>query len=150
MMRPTRRALVVAGAGVPLALLPALLSPRLWPVWTVALLLFLLALGLDAVLAPRRMRISAEAPPLLHVGRTAALTLEVTLPGARTAELVVDLDPLLEPLPTRRLRLQDGRATVHLPLRALRRGPTEAPVVWARWTGPVGLMFREERRALEL
>src|SRR5262249_14832104 len=50
MMRPTRRALVVAGAGVPLALLPALLSPRLWPVWTVALLLFLLMLGLDAVL----------------------------------------------------------------------------------------------------
>ena len=150
MMRPTRRALVVAGAGVPLALLPALLSPRLWPVWTVALLLFLLALGLDAVLAPRSLRISAEAPPLLHVGRTAALALEVALPGARTVELVLDLDPLLEPLPARRLRLQDSRAAVQLPLRALRRGPTAAPVVWARWTGPLGLVFREERRQLEL
>lgn len=150
MIRPTRRALVVAGAGVPLALLPALLSPRLWPVWTVALLLFLLALGLDVVLAPRSLRTSAEAPSLLHVGRTAALALEVALPGARTVELVLDLDPLLEPLPARRLTLQDGRAAVQLPLRALRRGPTAAPVVWARWTGPLGLVFREERRQLEL
>lgn len=149
MMRPTRRALVVAGAGVPLALLPALLAPRLWPVWALALLLFLLALGLDAVLAPRRLRISAEAPALLQVGRTAELALEVVLPGARTLELVVDVDPLLEPLPTIRLALHEGRVAVRLPMRALRRGPTHAPLVWARWTGPLGLMFREERRALE-
>src|SRR5262245_50221024 len=150
MIRPTSRALVLAEAGVPLSLLPALLTPRLWPVWTVALLLFLLALGLDAVFAPRRLRIAAEAPPLLHVGRTATLALEVLLPGTRTAELVVDLDPLLEPVPARRLALEGGRAVVQLPLRALRRGPAEQPVAWVRWTGPLGLMFREERRPLEV
>ena len=150
MMRPTRRALVVAGAGVPLALVPALLSPRLWPVWAVALLLFVLALGLDAVFAPRRLRLSAEAPPMLHVGRTATLSLDLLLPGGREVELVVDLDPLLEPAPALRLPLEGGHATARLPLRALRRGPTAPPVVWARWTGPLGLVFREERRPLEL
>ena len=150
MMRPTRTALVVAGAGVPLALLPALVSPRLWPVWAVALLLFLLALGLDGLLAPRGLRVSAEAPPLLQVGRAATLTLEVALPRGSALELVVDLDPVLEAVPARRLALVEGRATEHLPLRAVRRGPTEPPVVWVRSTGPLGLMFREERRPLEL
>ena len=150
MIRPTRRALVVAGLGVPLSLLPALLSSRLWPVWAIALLLFLLALGLDAVLAPRRPRVAADAPPLLHVGRTATLSVDVLLSGARAAELVVDLDPSLEPVPATRLRFESGRAAVQLPLRALRRGPTEPPVAWVRWTGPLGLLFREERRVLEL
>ena len=42
MIRPTRSALVVAGVGVPVALLPALVSAKLWPVWAVALLLFAL------------------------------------------------------------------------------------------------------------
>ena len=128
MIRPTRRALVVAGLGVPLSLLPALLSSRLWPVWAIALLLFLLALGLDAVLAPRRPRVAADAPPLLHVGRTATLSVDVLLSGARAAELVVDLDPSLEPVPATRLRFESGRAAVQFPLRALRRGPTEPPV----------------------
>ena len=150
MIRPTRSALVVAGAGVPLSLLPALLSPRLWPLWGVALLLFLLALGLDVLLAPRGLRASAEAPPLLHVGRTETLALELGLSRGRTLELVLDLDPLLEPVPARRITLVDGRATERLPLHALRRGPTGSPVLWARWAGPLGLMFREERRPLEL
>jgi uncharacterized protein (DUF58 family) len=150
MIRPTRSALAVAGAGVPLSLLPALLSPRLWPLWAVALLLFLLALGLDVLLAPRGLRVSAEAPPLLHVGRTETLALALALPRGRSLELVLDLDPLLEPVPARRLTLVDGRAVERIPLRALRRGPTQPPELWARWTGPFGLMFREERRALPL
>jgi uncharacterized protein (DUF58 family) len=150
MMRPTGSALVVAGAGVPLALLPALLSARLWPVWAVALLLFLLALGLDALLAPRGLRVSAEAPPLLHVGRTATLLLDLALRRGRRLELVCDLDPLLEPVPALAVQLVDGRATERIPLRALRRGPTTGPVLWARWTGPLGLLFREEHRTLEL
>jgi uncharacterized protein (DUF58 family) len=150
MIRPTRSALVVAGAGVPLALLPALLSARLWPVWAVALLLFVLALGLDALLAPRGLAVSAEAPPLLHVGRTATLVLELALRRGRRLELVCDLDPLLEPVPALEVELRDGRTTQRIPLRALRRGPTAAPVVWARWTGPLGLVFREEHRSLDV
>ena len=149
MMRPTRSALLVAGVGVPFALLPALVCARLWPVWAVALLLFVLALGLDAVLAPRGLRITAEAPPLLHVGRTATLVLDLALHRGRRLELVCDLDPILEPVPALSVELADGRATEQVPLRAIRRGPTTAPVLWARWTGPLGLLFREERRTVE-
>jgi uncharacterized protein (DUF58 family) len=65
-------------------------------------------------------------------------------------ELVCDLDPVLEPVSATRVTLVDGRATERLPLRALRRGPTAPPVLWARWTGPLGLLFREERHELGL
>ena len=148
MMRPTRRALAVAGAGVPLALLPALVSAGLWPVWAVAVLLLALALGVDGLLAPRGLRVRADAPALLHVGRTSALTVELLLRRGRALELLCDLDPLLEPVAARRVRLVDGRAVETLALRPVRRGPTSVPVLWARWTGPLGLLFREERQEL--
>ena len=71
---PTPRAVAAAAALFPIALLPALVHPRLFGLWIVAAALLALALGLDAVLAVRPDGISAalEAPRTLAVGEPGA------------------------------------------------------------------------------
>ena len=66
-MRPTPRAILVAAAGLPVALLPVFVA-RLWPLWPVFLAGFAVALGIDALLAPERRGVSATAA-LPEIGR---------------------------------------------------------------------------------
>ena len=49
-MRPTRRAILLAALGLPIALLPVAVHERLWPFWPMYLGLLALALGVDSVL----------------------------------------------------------------------------------------------------
>ena len=44
-MRPTGRTLILAGLGLPLALLPAVIDVRLWPLWPLYLGFLVAALG---------------------------------------------------------------------------------------------------------
>ena len=60
-MRPTRRAILLAALGLPVALLPVVIHPRLWALWPAYLGLLALALGADALLSPRRKEVSGSA-----------------------------------------------------------------------------------------
>ena len=74
-MRPTPRALLLAFAGLPLALLPAFGATALWPLWVAWIGGILLLLGADLVMAMPRWRI----------GNTCAVTtmpMGVTSPAA--------------------------------------------------------------------
>jgi uncharacterized protein (DUF58 family) len=150
MMLPSRRALVLAALGLPIALLPALVDTRLWPVWLSFLFLLLLLTGADALLAPRGLEVFAQGPSLLHVGRPARLEVQVLLPRSRSVDVLVDLDGRLKPAPLVRLRTVDGEASTSIQLLADRRGPAEASAVWVRWAGPLGLVVRQVRKALRL
>jgi uncharacterized protein (DUF58 family) len=147
---PTPRAVVVAAAGFPLALVPALVSPRWWGLWLAYAALTAFAFGLDLVLGlpSRRLTVKVEPPEQLPVGATGAVAVRLSAPrAARRVELLLDLDPDFEPSPPVTAALPAGQAVdVAVPLKARRRGQHAVDAIWCRWSGPLGLCGRRTRR----
>ena len=156
MIRPTPRAVVVFGAGIPVSLVLALAVERLWPLGLVYLGTAILLTGLDALLAPRSRALVAEvaAPDLLYVGAGDDLTVTLRVDDARQpvpVELVCDFGPVLDRVERRSLTLIPGRtATLALPLVPLRRGTARVERLWLKWRGPLGLMLRHRVQPLGL
>jgi uncharacterized protein (DUF58 family) len=146
---PTPRAVAAAALGLPIALLPALIHPRLWGLWLVAAALTALAIGLDALLAvaPAQLGVELEVPGTLAVGAAGTARLRLTAPRPIAAvELLLDLHADFEPAPLLRAAVPPGgAAAVELPLRARRRGRPTVDALWCRWTGPLGLVARSKR-----
>jgi len=150
---PTKRAVLLAAAGFPLALLPALAGPRLVGVWIVYAAVSALLVGLDALLAlePRRLAAALELPATLAVGARGAARVELSAPrAAPRLELLLDLDPRFAPEPARAVVLgPGGRAVAEVPLTARRRGELAVEALWLRWTGPLGLAARSKHVRLD-
>jgi uncharacterized protein (DUF58 family) len=146
-IQPTRRAVALAAAGFPAALLPAVVSPRLWGAWLVAFAATVLAIGLDALLAlpRRRVAVRAAAPDALAIGEAGALAVTLSAPRRTGVEVLCELHPDFEPQPPRRAEAAPGGATVEIPLVARRRGRPSVDEVWVRWEGPLGLVRRQAR-----
>lgn len=145
-MRPTRRAVVVAALGLPVALLPTIVHPRLWPFWPLYLGAFVLAFGLDALLAPGRRRVScsAEVPGTLYIGEEAEAVLTVRVESFRRVPVTVavDLSDRLVPQPPLRGRASARGETLRCPLVPTRRGRVAVERAWVRVAGPLGLASR--------
>ena len=143
---PTRRAILLAAAGLPLALLPALVAPSLWGAWLVAGALSALAFGLDLLLsvAPGRLAIEVEVPGTLQVGEAGAVAVRLLAPRpVARVEVLLDLHPDFEPAAPVAISIPPGEAGLaRLPLRARRRGRPTVDAAWCRWTGPFGLVAR--------
>ena len=149
MIRPTRRAVLLFAAGIPVALVPLLIDSGLWPIGLIFIAAALLLLGIDAILAPARRAFVATVgtPAALYVGESDALTLDLALPSGRfgaTAEIKCDVGELLAPPPDRRATLSPGQtARLEFPIEAKRRGQAVIERLWLRWTGPLGLAARQ-------
>lgn len=149
---PTRRAIGLTAAGAAPAMAVALAAPGYW---TMAAAWIVLAAGLmltDALLAtsPRRAALSAETPGGLGVGRPAAARLVAAFEGAAPAEveLAVGVNARLGASPDRRTAaVRDGRAEAVVSLDPKRRGEGRIEGVWARWRGPLGLVWLQRHAA---
>ncbi len=156
MMRPTPRAVIVFGAGIPISLVFALLVERLWPLGLGYLALAILLTGLDALLAPRSGSLSAlvRAPELLYAGDRDALTISLHSSDARQPvpiEMVCDVSSELERPDKLSLMLSPSEtAEPTIPLVPLRRGTASIERLWLRWKGPLGLMVRHRVQPLNL
>ncbi|HVV84310.1 MAG TPA: DUF58 domain-containing protein [Kofleriaceae bacterium] len=150
-MRPTARTVWLVAAGVPVALLTAVVDARLWPLWLVALFGVLAAAGIDALLGlpRRRLRIVVEAPDEMFIGDRGTAVLRFIGRGWRrpaTLEAIVEVDPLLAPIARQTVTL--ARASGHaeaarpIDLEPRRRGAARILAVHARWSGPFGLVER--------
>jgi len=143
-VRPTRRAIAAAALGLPIALLPAAVDARLWPLWLAFLGAFALALGSDALLAPRRqgVRCSLEMPGTLSIGEDVEARLTVRVPAARPVpvRVVLDLSDLLVPVPPLLGPASADGAVFPFRLASIRRGTVEVERAWVRVPGPLGLM----------
>ena len=156
MIYPTRRAIYLLLLGAPLALALGLVRPELWviaPAW-IGLLLF--GLLVDAMLGanPRRLALDATMPHQVGVGDPFDLRLvakAATVP--RRAEIALALDERLAPggrLAGEMRRASDAEALVRtLPLAASRRGQALVEALWVRWAGPLGLVWKQRRFALD-
>ncbi|MFQ5654908.1 MAG: DUF58 domain-containing protein, partial [Planctomycetota bacterium] len=154
-LRPTRRCVLLHAAGIPVALLPALIDSGLWPLWAGYLALSLLITLADTLLAlPRRwIRLEISTPALLYIGAGEAARIGLRVPPrtrSTPAELLLDLDDELEAQPPIRLVLSgEAEAAALVPLVPRRRGSVRVRALWLRWRGPLGLTERILRQGID-
>lgn len=153
MIFPTARAIHVAVAGAPVALLLATLAPQVWPLglaWIVVLAALMLA---DAILGADRRALDwrLTAPANVEVGETAEAEISLVFrrgPAPSSATARLETNALLRP---RFWKWQSRRAgnqiALAVQLDALRRGAGEIQRIWLEWRGPLGLMTK--RRVLD-
>ena len=150
MIRPTRLALLGFTAGLPLAVMPAILSPSLWTFWLVAMIALLLLVGIDSLLAlsTRRLELEIVTPEILYVGREDAATITVRIPPGTLPRFtwILETGPILAENSPQASR---GDTPLTFPLRPLRRGEAEVAALWVRWSGPLGLSARARRIVLD-
>src|SRR3569623_1217547 len=146
----SRTAVLVAALGAPLGLLLALAGGQIWLLglaWVAAVVAALVADGLLGA-GPLSAEIGLEAPETWFLGRPEPV--EVTVRFKRRAppwlELALEAGERLRVEPgVGRAQTQDLQATASFALEPLRRGEGEIRTLWARWTGPLGLTFRQRR-----
>lgn len=158
MIYPTRRAIYLLLGGAPMALALGLIRPELWlvaPGWIAAILACLL---LDALAGanPRHLALDARFPHQVGVGDAFELSLSASGPAVPPrAELALALDDRLAAggrLAGEMRAVGEGAARMlarTLPLAASRRGQALVEALWIRWAGPLGLVWKQRRFAID-
>lgn len=152
MIYPTRRCVVAAVLGAPVALVAGLIQPGLWlaaPAWLLAVCVLMLV---DALFAPSpgAAVVEFEAPGYLAVatpaeaGLTVAFGTRGRMPRALQAAL--DAEPRVGLLNVRGRAEEAGRFVFDL--KPERRGQADFAATVLRWQGPLGLIWRQARRKL--
>jgi uncharacterized protein (DUF58 family) len=143
-VRPTRRAILLAALGLPVALLPVAVHARLWTLWPVYLGLLAIAMGADVLWAPRRRAVacSVEMPGTLYIGEESEALLTVRVPSSRpvAVTVAVDLSDRLAPQPPQRGHAAADGAGLRFRLVPTRRGRIVVERAWVRFSGPLGLV----------
>lgn len=147
---PTRRAIVLMAAGALPALGVAVAAPGMW---TAAAAWIVFAAGLmlaDLLLAapPRALTLETDAPRFLGVGRPQTARFVAAFAGRapNAVELAVGVNDRLDATPGRQSRrVSGGRAEAEITLDPRRRGEGRIQGVWARWRGPLGLVWLQRQ-----
>lgn len=149
MIYPTRRAIILAAAGAPPALAAGLMAPGWWAVaggWLALVLGLILA---DALLGPSRVdaELTLQTPADIGIGGVGEALVAAAFAGAKPRGLSVAVETnsrlIAEP---ERVRLTGGEGTISLT--PVRRGLGEISALWLRWTGPLGLVWKQRRDRL--
>lgn len=143
---PTRRAIALMAVGAPVALAVAVAAPGLWVAAAAWIVLTLGLMVADLALAPspRRAGLDAVLPPVIGAGRSAVAQVRVAFDGAapRRVELAVAGDARLALSPLRQtLELAAGGGAAEVLITPRRRGEGRVEGLWARWRGPLGLVW---------
>jgi uncharacterized protein (DUF58 family) len=154
MIHPTRRAIVLVAAAVPLSLTIAAFDAGLWPAGLAYLLVVLGLIALDGLraLPPRRLSVAVTPVDSLFIGEMAALSISLatdwpTPPAAIEARL--DAGAIVDTPPLARAGFWPERAvSFEIPMRPIRRGMAEIEALWLRWRGAFGLVERQYRMAM--
>lgn len=146
---PTLRLLLLAAGLAALAALPALGAATAWVVWLAAVGALVVAITADCALAPagRRLALHVEVPERVAVGSEAAIDLRLAWSPGQATEATLDLDPLFRPFGVQAVA-PAGLPTT-LPLLAQRRGRGKVESLWLRYEGPLRLVRRTVRVALD-
>jgi uncharacterized protein (DUF58 family) len=151
---PTARAIGLAAVGAPAALLIGLFAPGLWLVGVAWVALVFALTLIDATLGADRRRATASltAPASLAMGGKAEAVAQITFASQAPAavEFVLDANDRIEVDPVRRRgRTEERVAHTAFRLRALRRGEGVLVRLWARWKGPLGLVWKQTIEPLD-
>jgi len=154
MFYPTKRAVLFMGAGLPVTLLLAVVNPNLWAfgaAW-IALVFGLMLYDMMLSPAPTQMKLDAKIPAWIYVGTKTDMAFVYTLKGGRkpnNPEMKLSLGQRLSAAPDVWYPpLEDGHLLGSFRIQALRRGEGLVENLWTRWSGPLGLMWRQAREPL--
>ena len=156
MIYPTRRAIYLLLLGAPMALALGLVRPDLWlvaPGW-IAVIFACLLLDAIAGSSPRRLSLDARFPHQVGVGD--GFDLSLAAGGSAVpprAEIALALDERLAEggrLAGDMRRTDAGDMLLRtIPLAASRRGQAQIEALWIRWAGPLGLLWKQRKFAID-
>ena len=156
MIYPTRRTVVAAAAVAPAALVIALLYPGWWTGGLTLLAALLALAGVDVLTGAgqRQAGVEYEGPGAADVGESFAIVAHVVLGRSAppTAQVALGASgPVAAPFGWRaRAEIgRDGRGSTPIVLHAERRGTARLESVWLRWTGPLGLVWKQRQLGLD-
>lgn len=153
-LRPTRAGVLTLAAAPAVSALALAGDTGLWPFALFLHFAALLALAADALLAPPRAAadLTLATPAQLYIGDAdpAEIGFAIRVDGAKAAELALDVGPpLTAPPPWRGPAPGDPGVVLTVDLAPTGRGEGEITALWARWTGPLGLIWVETRRRID-
>jgi uncharacterized protein (DUF58 family) len=152
MIYPTPRAVALAAAGAPVALVAGAAGPGLWLVGPAWVLLTAGALLVDVLFAPSQVELELTTPGALGVGAVGegALTAVFAAAAPRRVEMALGVNDRLQASLGRRVaEVRGGRARTGLTLTPRRRGEAVFEAAWARWRGPLGLAWIQRVRRFD-
>lgn len=156
MVYPTVRATILMAIGLPVTLILALFVPSLWTLgaaWIAGVggLIFL-----DAFLAPSRRKqiLSTEAPALNYIGEDEEIWFKLSNAGDRKMsrpEFRLSANSRLKVTPD----IFSAEATPEgvlavFNISSKRRGEGKLERLWARWQGPLGLIWKQKIEPLDI
>ncbi len=160
MIYPTARAVILTALGAPAALVIGVAVPQYWfagLVWIVLIAALFLLDGLSAR-SGAALDVELDRPGTVGVGRPFTVTARLRFlrrRGGGTArrgvpsrvETALSVDERLDASGVRRLSVPivGGVGEGDLELAAHRRGSARIAALWARWTGPLGLAWVQNR-----
>ncbi len=148
MIYPTRRGVALMAGGAPLALALGTLAPAFWLTGIAWVVVIAALLALDMVLGAKSGDVSLDlsAPPLLSINGVGEARLSASFADQRPArvELALEVDAKLAISPARRRAELVGQAARSaFALIPIRRGQAPFSQAWTRWTGPMGLIWKQ-------
>lgn len=160
MIAPTGRLILLAAAGAPAASLLGLARPEWWvaaPLW-IGLCIGLFVLDTLISASVTRTSLVVAAPSVVGVGEEAVVRLAVTTdaPGAaRKVRAALEVDSRLSAngrIESALRRADDDLAegvSAIVSLTPRRRGPAAIVTGWVSWLGPLGLVRKQRRVAVD-
>jgi uncharacterized protein (DUF58 family) len=151
---PTARAIALTAFGAPIALLVGLFAPGYWLIGPGWIALVFAAAMIDALLGAdrQRARLSLTAPGSLAVGARGEAIAQIVFAGAApgAVEFVLQVNEKIEVEPARRRgRVSERLARTAFRLKPARRGAGVLEQLWARWRGPLGLVWKQKVERLD-
>jgi uncharacterized protein (DUF58 family) len=155
MIQPTRRAVLIFSAGVPVSLFVVIQYPTLWALSFCYGAAVLLAMAADAALAfPQRLlSISVIAPDRIYIGERGTVTAVIAptlYPRVTRFDLLSEQRGDLAPAEVIAIELPvGGEARAAIPVVPWRRGKVSIDRLWVRWLGPLLLVQLTRTVAVE-
>jgi len=142
MIVPSGRAVTLAALGAVPALVVALAVPAYW---YAGLIVVLFVVGLTvadafATVPTARLALELDVPRATMLGERVAARVSTGI--GRAVELLLEHDARLQPIAR---KTREGQ----IDLDTLRRGTAKLAALWVRWSGPFGLVWRQQRVPLD-
>ncbi|MEO9470006.1 DUF58 domain-containing protein [Parasphingorhabdus sp.] len=154
MIYPTTRAVLLIVIGAPIAAVLAALLPGLWAIGIAWAAMLVILLIVDGLIAARAGAVRLAVPKSAEIGEKLGLGVEAELSGLmkpRSIRGSLGVDDRLSERGGLQFALQrgaGGKTVYQGQIEAVpqRRGAAEVGTIWLRWTGPLGLAWRQVTR----